>query len=309
MKNPSSPYNPQRVEPLFAFAALSLGAIIGSFLNVIIHRYPRDESIVFPPSHCPHCNAVIKSYDNVPVLSYLWLRGRCRSCAGPISIRYPLVELANALFYLAIFQRTGLSWVFIPVAAIVSMLIALIYIDAEIQILPDVIDIPGVAVGLIIGTMAGGVLHPDLILSRSLIDSFMGAGIGSGILLAVALAYKLVRHVEGMGLGDVKMMAMLGATLGWEPLPGAARDRLRHRRDRRTDRSRPQPKRFARCDSVRRVPRHQYPDRDVLRARALGAVSGAVRLLRKKAFTTETRRTQRKTPLCVLCVSVVNAFS
>lgn len=220
MKNPSSPYNPQRVEPLFAFAALSLGAIIGSFLNVVIHRYPRDESIVFPPSHCPHCNAVIKSYDNVPVLSYLWLRGRCRSCAGPISIRYPLVELANALFYLAIFQRTGLSWVFIPVAAIVSMLIALIYIDAEIQILPDVIDIPGVAVGLIIGTMAGGVLHPDLILSRSLIDSFMGAGIGSGILLAVALAYKLVRHVEGMGLGDVKMMAMLGATLGWEPLPG-----------------------------------------------------------------------------------------
>ena len=220
MKNPSSPYNPQRVEPLFAFAALSLGAIIGSFLNVVIHRYPRDESIVFPPSHCPHCNAVIKSYDNVPVLSYLWLRGRCRSCAGPISIRYPLVELANALFYLAIFQRTGLSWVFIPVAAIVSMLIALIYIDAEIQILPDVIDIPGVAVGLIIGAMAGGALHPDLILSRSLIDSFIGAGIGSGILLAVALAYKLVRHVEGMGLGDVKMMAMLGATLGWEPLPG-----------------------------------------------------------------------------------------
>ena len=208
------------MEPLFAFAALSLGAIIGSFLNVVIHRYPREESIVFPPSHCPHCNAVITSYDNVPVLSYLWLRGRCRSCAGPISIRYPLVELANALFYLAVFQRTGISWVFLPVAAIVSMIITLIYIDAEIQILPDVIDIPGVAVGLTIGLMAGGALHPDLILSRSLIDSFIGAGAGAGILLAIALAYRLIRRVEGMGLGDVKMMAMLGAALGWQPLPG-----------------------------------------------------------------------------------------
>ena len=208
------------MELFFAFGALSLGAIIGSFLNVVIHRYPREESIVFPASHCPHCNTVIKAYDNVPVLSYLWLRGKCRHCSGSISIRYPLVELANALFYVAIFQRTGLSWVFLPVAAVVSMLIALIYIDAEIQILPDVIDIPGVAVGLIIGLMAGGALHPELILSRSLMDSFIGAGVGSGILLAVALLYKLIRHVEGMGLGDVKMMAMLGAILGWEALPG-----------------------------------------------------------------------------------------
>ncbi|HWW61052.1 MAG TPA: prepilin peptidase, partial [Thermoanaerobaculia bacterium] len=119
-------------------ASFVLGAIIGSFLNVVIHRYPREESVVFPPSHCGACNAHIEPYDNVPILSYLWLRGRCRSCRAPFSARYPLVELANALFYLAIYLRTGPQWSFLPLAAIVSMTIVLIFIDLEIQILPDV---------------------------------------------------------------------------------------------------------------------------------------------------------------------------
>ena len=203
---------------LFPFVAFALGAIIGSFLNVVIHRYPREESVVFPASHCPHCNVDIKGYDNVPILSYLWLRGRCRNCHEPISARYPLVELANALFYLAIYLRTGPTPAFVLVAALVSMTIVLIYIDLDIQILPDVIDLPGVALGLIIGALHIGAVVPTLRLSATFFESAVGAIAGGGIILAIGLTYKLVRKIEGMGLGDVKMMAMLGAVLGWEPL-------------------------------------------------------------------------------------------
>ena len=206
------------LDVILAFAATALGAIFGSFLNVVIHRYPREESIVFPPSHCGSCGAHIKPYDNVPVLSYIWLRGRCRSCRAPFSARDPLVELANALFYLAIFLHTGPTLGFLAVAAIVSMTIVLIFIDLEIQILPDVIDIPGIAIGLVIGAVHLGALYPDLFLSRTLLESVTGAMVGGGILLAIALAYKLLRKIEGMGLGDVKMMAMLGAVMGWESL-------------------------------------------------------------------------------------------
>ncbi|HEX6083090.1 MAG TPA: prepilin peptidase [Thermoanaerobaculia bacterium] len=198
--------------------AAVLGAIVGSFLNVVIHRYPREESIVFPPSRCPHCGTHIKPYDNVPILAWLWLRGRCRACRAPITARYPLVELANALFYAAIFQRTGSTPGFLAIAALVSMTIVLIYIDLDIQILPDVIDLPGVAIGLIVGATHMGALYPDLLLAKTLLESVAGAAVGAGVLLAIALAYKLIRKVEGMGMGDVKMMAMLGAVVGWEPL-------------------------------------------------------------------------------------------
>lgn len=202
----------------FAASALALGAIVGSFLNVVIHRYPRHESIVFPASHCPNCNTPIKVYDNIPILSYARLGARCRACRAPISVRYPLVELANALFYVAVFQRTGVSLLFIPVAATVSMIIVLIYIDAEIQILPDVIDIPGIAIGIGIAALHLGASADGLLLAPSLVDSIAGAIAGASVLLAIALAYRLVRKIEGMGLGDVKMMAMLGAIFGWEPL-------------------------------------------------------------------------------------------
>jgi leader peptidase (prepilin peptidase)/N-methyltransferase len=205
---------------LLPFYAFALGAVVGSFLNVVIHRYPRGESIVFPGSHCPHCNAAIRWYDNLPILSFLILRARCRACHAPIAARYVLVEMANALFYLAIFLRTGPTIVFLLVAAIVSMIIALIYIDADIQILPDVIDLPGVAIGIAIGALGAGAVTPDLMLSATLIDSIAGAVLGASVLLTIALTYRLVRKVEGMGLGDVKMMAMLGAVVGWEPLFG-----------------------------------------------------------------------------------------
>jgi len=203
--------------PFFAFA---LGAIVGSFLNVVIHRYPREESIVFPASHCPHCNAPIRWYDNIPLISYAVLRARCRACRMPISPRYPLVELANALFYLALFQHTGPTIGFPLVAAIVSMTIVLIYVDAEIQILPDVIDLPGIAVGIAIGALGLGASYTTLILSSSLVDALLGALFGASVLLAIIGIYWLVRRMEGMGQGDVKMLAMIGATLGWRSIPG-----------------------------------------------------------------------------------------
>lgn len=201
---------------ILPFFAVALGAIIGSFLNVVIHRYPRGESIAFPPSHCPNCNAAIKPYDNIPVVSYLILLGRCRNCREPISPRYPLVELANALFYLAAYVHTGPTIAFVPIAAICSMTLVLIFIDLDIQILPDIIDLPGVAIGFAIGALQLGALIPNMTLSSSLVDSVVGALVGAGVLLAIALTYRLVRHIEGMGLGDVKMMAMIGACVGWE---------------------------------------------------------------------------------------------
>jgi len=203
--------------PFFAFA---LGAIVGSFLNVVIHRYPREESIVFPASHCPHCNAPIRWHDNIPLISYAVLRARCRACRMPISPRYPLVELANALFYLALFLHTGPTIGFPLVAAIVSLTIVLIYVDAEIQILPDVIDLPGIAVGIAIGALGLGASYTTLILSSSLVDALLGALFGASVLLAIIGIYWLVRRLEGMGQGDVKMLAMIGATLGWRSIPG-----------------------------------------------------------------------------------------
>jgi leader peptidase (prepilin peptidase) / N-methyltransferase len=205
---------------LLAIYAFGLGAIVGSFLNVVIHRYPREESLVFPASHCPACNARIRWFDNIPLLSYAVLRGRCRACREPISLRYPLVELANALFYLAVFQRTGPTVLFLPLAAICSMFIVLIYIDLEIHILPDVIDLPGIALGLLAAWLAKGSAG-DLVIAQSWVDSAAGALLGAAILTAIILIYWLIRRREGMGWGDVKMLAMMGALLGWEAIPPA----------------------------------------------------------------------------------------
>lgn len=200
---------------LLGFYAFAIGATVGSFLNVVIHRYPREESIVFPGSHCPNCNVPIRWYDNLPILSFLILRARCRACRAPIAARYVLIELANALFYLAIYLRTGPTIAFLPIAAIVSMTIVLIFIDLEIQILPDVIDLPGIAIGLIAAAMSLAAIDSDLAVAETFTESAIGAISGAGVLLAIAGAYKLLRHVEGMGLGDVKMMAMIGSVVGW----------------------------------------------------------------------------------------------
>lgn len=204
---------------VYITASVLLGLCVGSFLNVVIHRYPREESIVFPSSHCPHCNVPIRWYDNIPIASYLVLLGRCRSCRKPISPRYPLVELANGLFYLALLLRTGPTIAFVLLAATISMTIALIYIDAEIQILPDIIDLPGVAIGLLCGVLALGTMLPELTLAESWIDSLAGAVLGAGIIIVINAAYWLLRRVEGMGQGDIKMMAMIGSVLGWRAVP------------------------------------------------------------------------------------------
>ena len=203
------------MEFLFALYAFALGAIVGSFLNVVVHRYPREESIVFPASRCPSCGTSIRPWDNVPILSWIFLLGRCRACRAPISLRYPLIELANGLLWLAAWLHLGLTPAAAIVAVVSSMTVALIFIDAEIQILPDVIDIPGIVLGLLLGWLHAGLASPQLVLASSLADSALGAALGAGLLLAVGLAYRLLRKVEGMGLGDVKMMAMIGAVCGW----------------------------------------------------------------------------------------------
>jgi len=205
---------------IFVFGAYVFltGAIVGSFLNVVIHRYPLGESIIFPASRCPHCSTPIRPYDNVPVLSWLFLRGKCRACKAPIAGRYPVVEAANAFLWLATWAHLGTSFVALIVAILCSMLLVLIYIDLDIQILPDVIDLPGIALGFLLGGLGAGGMSESLVLTHDLVDSLMGALIGGGLLLAIALLYKLLRKVEGMGLGDVKMLAMIGAVCGWRAI-------------------------------------------------------------------------------------------
>ena len=198
--------------------AFVFGSVIGSFLNVVIHRVPLGESVVFPPSRCPKCGSRIRWFDNVPVLSWLVLAGRCRDCRTGISPRYPLIELANGLFFLAIYLHAGLDWSALLLAAIVPMTIALIYIDLDIQILPDAIDLPGIAIGIALGAIAAGERLPTLIVARSLSESLIGAALGFGILYSISRLYRAFRNIEGMGQGDFKMMAMIGAVCGWPAL-------------------------------------------------------------------------------------------
>jgi leader peptidase (prepilin peptidase)/N-methyltransferase len=193
---------------LWPFFALALGLIIGSFANVCIHRLPRGESVIHPPSRCPSCGAPIRPWDNIPVLSYLILWGRCRSCRGPVSLRYPLVEVANGLLYLSLALLLGPTGAALFQMALVTALLVLSLIDLDHQILPDRITLPGVALG-IAGSLAG--------ISGVTPASSIGGAVGGYLaFLAVAKAYRSARGVEGLGEGDWKMAAMLGAALGWQ---------------------------------------------------------------------------------------------
>jgi leader peptidase (prepilin peptidase) / N-methyltransferase len=209
----------------FVAAAAIVGAIIGSFLNVVIHRVPREESIAFPHSHCPACGTTIRPYDNIPVVSWAFLRGRCRSCRAPISARYPAVELLTAiLFALTFWLRSGLSLALPFDLAFVAAILALIFIDAEHMILPNVINYPGLACALVVrlfvpnlygvGGLCGAHACPPLWV-LSFVNAALGALVGGGFLWLVGWLWKRVRGVEAMGLGDVKMMFMVGAYLGW----------------------------------------------------------------------------------------------
>ena len=183
------------------------GAIMGSFLNVCIIRLPKEESIVAPGSHCPQCKKPIKFYDNIPLVSYLLLRGRCRYCHSPISIQYPLVEGITALGSLILFMKFGLSLSYLIYFAFVAALIVITVIDLYHQIIPDVISLPGIGVGLL-----ASLIIPQI----TFLNSLLGVLLGGGSLFLVATLYQWLFKREGMGGGDVKLLAMIGAFLGWK---------------------------------------------------------------------------------------------
>lgn len=212
------------------------GAIIGSFLNVVIHRLPRDESIVFPNSRCPSCEAKIGPLDNLPILSYLILRGRCRACRAPISPRYPAVEALTALLYAAVFLvdvywRGGLTVIILFDLVFVTALVALIFIDAEHMLLPNAITYPGIVFAIIarltlpylvglhafedLPSLASGWFSTWPLWATSLASAVLGALAGGGSLWLMGWLWERLRGVEAMGLGDVKMMFMVGAYMGW----------------------------------------------------------------------------------------------
>jgi len=186
--------------------SILFGAFIGSFLNVCICRLPRGESIVTPRSHCPQCQKMIRWYDNVPILSYVALRGKCRNCQAPISLQYPLIEGVTGLCSLLLMLRFGPSPTYLFYFAFVAALIVITVIDLYHQIIPDVISLPGIGVGLL-----GSLLLPHLVFLNSLI----GMLLGGGSLFLVATVYQWLFKREGMGGGDVKLLAMIGAFLGW----------------------------------------------------------------------------------------------
>ena len=211
----------------------ALGAIVGSFLNVVIHRVPLEQSIVFPNSACPKCQQAIKPYDNIPILSWLILGGKCRNCKNPISARYPAVELLTALVFLVVYWQIGFT-LFLPVGLIfAATMISLIFIDMEHMILPDVITFPLMFFALIIRLIFPLLVQPDFfsdmrIIPLNLIDpsfpnwlvslfgALLGGLIGGGSLWAVGELWKRFRGIDAMGFGDVKMMFGVGALLGWQ---------------------------------------------------------------------------------------------
>jgi len=194
---------------LWPWAALAGGLVVGSFANVCIHRLPEHRSVVKPRSRCPRCAAPIRAADNVPIFSYLVLGGRCRACRVVISPRYPLVEAANGVMYFALARLMGPTPGAVVAMALVTALLVLSVIDYEHHLLPDAVTLPGIAVGLAASLLAG----PPTPLSAA-----AAAAGGYLALCVVAKVYERTRRLEGLGQGDWKMTAMLGAFLGWEKL-------------------------------------------------------------------------------------------
>ena len=183
-----------------------VGLMIGSFLNVCTLRWPEDESVVFPGSHCPKCGEPIRWYDNVPVLGYVLLRGRCRACREPISLQYPLVELATGLVWAGMFSYAGLSFEALRGTLLLTILFGIALTDARFYIIPDQFSLGGLVLGLGLAFLPGGI---------GALDALIGAIVGFGLLGSVAVVGKWMLKKDAMGLGDIKMMAMVGAFLGW----------------------------------------------------------------------------------------------
>ncbi len=243
-------------EVLLYIFSFILGSVIGSFLNVCIYRLPRGESIVFPPSHCTSCGSGIKFYNNIPVLSFLILGGKCADCGTRISLRYPAVELLSGLVMAGLFYKFGLSLDTLFYALLVYSLVAVTFIDLSHMIIPNVITIPGMIIGLLFNILSTNwqIIFEQLIKSFKLLTqdqqgliidwqklwelfglsnlnlevffqvidevpflgSVFGLIIGGGLLFLIAFLYIAVRKQEGMGMGDVKLLAMIGAFLGWK---------------------------------------------------------------------------------------------
>lgn len=195
--------------PLFIVIAALFGAVIGSFLNVCILRWGAEpkESVVRPPSHCPKCGIGLRWYDNVPIVSWLVLRGRCRGCGAPISIQYPLIELATALIWAWMAWRHGVSLEALRGAAFATVLLGIAMTDARAYIIPDEFSLGGLALGIVFALAAG---------KQALGVALLGAAVGFGMLWLVAMAGEWMFKQEAMGGGDIKMMAMVGAFLGWQ---------------------------------------------------------------------------------------------
>jgi leader peptidase (prepilin peptidase)/N-methyltransferase len=203
-----------------------LGIVIGSFLNVCITRIPEEISIVSPGSHCPRCKTPIKPYDNVPVFAWLWLGGKCRSCGKPISPMYPIIELSTGLLFVAGFLDFGVTQATVKWLFFTCLVIVLTVTDLRVRLLPDVITWPGFAAGLLFSAVVppndgfARFLGYRLFQARlpgyaaGILDGLLGAAFGSFLLFGLAKAYKAARGREGMGMGDVKMMVMVGAFLG-----------------------------------------------------------------------------------------------
>ncbi len=213
---------------MIPLAAFIIGLIIGSFLNVCIYRWPRDESVVKPRSQCPHCGKMIGWRDNIPLLSYLLLKGRCRHCAEPISIRYPIVELLNGLFYAYLFGRFGAEPMTFKIALFTSMMLVLIFTDLSDYILPDEITLGGLVLAFALIPFVPvedrftwilwmlSEQKPEQWIASLIASGFAAVFIG-GLLFLLRASYFRVRKVEGLGLGDVKMMTMVAAFWGFAP--------------------------------------------------------------------------------------------
>lgn len=188
----------------------SIGAIVGSFLNVCIYRLPRHESILFPASHCPNCGKSIRFYDNIPLLSYIILRGKCRNCKRGISPRYPFIEGISGLLAVAIVIKYGLTLHSLLLLLFIFCLIIITFIDLDYQIIPDILSIPGIIAGI-----GASFLLPTI----SWTDSMLGILAGGGFLFIIAITYKWLTNRDGMGGGDIKLLAMAGAWLGFKAIP------------------------------------------------------------------------------------------
>lgn len=221
---------PENYLILYIFSFI-LGSVVGSFLNVCIYRLPREESVVTPPSHCTACGSRIRFYQNVPIISYVFLGGKCSECGSRIPTRYPVVEILTGILFLAAFRTFGFTLETLFYLILICSLIVITFIDLEYMIIPNIITIPGIIVGLLYNS-----LITDWQTSRNLLgdfsfslenifgvlnevpflDSVFGIIIGGGVLFLIAFLYVLIRKREGMGMGDVKLLAMIGAFLGWK---------------------------------------------------------------------------------------------